>query len=85
MAQNDILEKFKTLPPIAQKLVMDFIAFLESRYRHRRKRSETNSLSEEKFVGIWQEKEDLSNSSERKSNHGKHKGHLSRTNCPGNA
>ncbi|HKY70222.1 MAG TPA: DUF2281 domain-containing protein, partial [Gammaproteobacteria bacterium] len=32
MAQNNILKEFDTLPPEAQKQVIDFIAFLQMRY-----------------------------------------------------
>ena len=64
MTSNDVLEKFRTLPPEAQKQVLDFIAFLETRYRPvRRKETVGVRLSQEGFVGIWRDRTDLRDSS----------------------
>ena len=62
MAQKDILKKFETLPPDAQKQVLDFISFLETRYSLKRKKTTNTRLSEEKFIGIWRNRKDLRNS-----------------------
>ena len=64
MIPNEMLEKFRTLPPEAQKQVLDFIAFLETRYRpvHRQK-SGSARLSQERFIGIWRGRADLRDSS----------------------
>lgn len=58
-------EEFSSLPPEAQQQVMDFIAFLQSRYKPSRFRRRTNSpkLAEEIFVGIWRDRDDLQDSS----------------------
>ena len=63
MAQKDILKKFETLPPDAQKQVLDFISFLETRYSLKREQTTNTRLSEEKFIGIWRDRKDLRNSS----------------------
>ncbi len=63
MTQKDILKKFETLPPDAQKQVLDFISFLETHYSLKRKKTTNNRLSEEKFIGIWRDRKDLRNSS----------------------
>jgi len=65
MEQNNVLSKFDTLPPEAQQQVVDFIAFLQTRYRPIAT-GETKSkarLSDEKYVGIWRNREDLRDSS----------------------
>lgn len=62
MAQKDILKKFDTLPPDAQKQVLDFISFLETRYSLKREKTTNTRLSEEKFIGIWRDRKDLRNS-----------------------
>ena len=62
MTQNEVIEKLKTLPPEAKQQVIDFIAFLETRYRPIRKKSSRGRLSEEKFIGIWQGRADLRDS-----------------------
>ncbi len=64
MTQNDVLERFRTLPPEAQKQVLDFITLLETRYRPEQKEAPRVRLSEEAFIGIWRDREDLRASSE---------------------
>jgi len=62
MVQNNVLEKLNALPPDAQQQVLDFIAFLETRYRPARRRRPSVRLSEEKFIGIWKGRTDLRDS-----------------------
>jgi len=62
MTQRDVMEKFRALPPEAQQQVMDFIAFLASRYRLAERSKPQGKLSEEKFIGIWRGRVDLENS-----------------------
>ena len=64
MAQNDILKEFDNLPPEAQKQVVDFIAFLQTRYRTNatRKTKKTGKLTNESFIGIWRDREDMQDS-----------------------
>lgn len=65
MTQNDLIEDLKMLPPEAQKQVSDFIAFLRTRYRIANvdKTKQDNKLADESFVGIWQDREEMRNSS----------------------
>jgi len=65
MAQNDVLKDFDTLPPEAQKQVIDFIAFLQTRYRSGaiRKAKQRGRLADESFIGIWRDREDMRDSS----------------------
>ncbi|MBN1316485.1 MAG: DUF2281 domain-containing protein [Anaerolineales bacterium] len=65
MTQNDLIEDYKTLPPEAQKQVSDFIAFLHTRYRIANvdKTKPGTKLADESFVGIWQDRKEMRNSS----------------------
>ena len=59
------LEMFDELPPEAQQQVIDFIAFLRTRYMSSRSRKTTRrtKLTDEAFIGMWCDREDLQNSS----------------------
>jgi hypothetical protein len=65
MAQNDIVKEFDNLPPEAQKQVIDFIAFLQTRYRTgaTKKAKRKGRLADESFIGIWRDREDMRDSS----------------------
>lgn len=64
MEQSNVLTEFDTLPPEAQRQVVDFIAFLQTRYRLtvKEKTKSMPKLSDEKYVGIWRNREDLKDS-----------------------
>jgi len=57
-------QKFDALPAEAKREVIDFIAFLQIRYQRPTffKKTQRLKLSEEPFVGIWEDREDLSSS-----------------------
>ena len=64
MAQYTVSDQFNALPPTAQRQVVDFIAFLQTRYRSV---SEGNteqkiSFADEDFVGMWRNREDMQDS-----------------------
>jgi Protein of unknown function (DUF2281) len=65
MEQRHILTEFDTLPPEAQRQVVDFIAFLQMHYRPsaQEKTKSKSRLSDEKYVGIWRNRENLRDSS----------------------
>jgi hypothetical protein len=53
MEQEKILNELANLPPAAQRQVVDFIAFLRTRYRPSSfQQSEVVDWSKESFVGI---------------------------------
>jgi hypothetical protein len=58
---------FEQLPVEAKRQVEDFVAFLLSRNKRRTgsptRKSATNLLEEEPFVGMWQDRDDLEDSS----------------------
>ena len=64
MEQENILNEFTDLPPEAQRQVMDFIAFLRSRYQLPPKatKSKRTPLEKEPFIGMWKEREDMKDS-----------------------
>ena len=59
------MKDFEQLPPDAQEMVIDFIAFLRSRYSKSTKpmTSPGGALADEAFVGIWRDREDMADSS----------------------
>jgi hypothetical protein len=64
MNQKAIWEGFSTLPPEAQQQVVDFIAFLQTRYAAPRPRKPLKPvpLKQEDFIGMWRGREDLQDS-----------------------
>lgn len=66
MSEATISKKLKQLPPEARKQARDFVDFLYQRYvkSDKKKKSGKNSIAESSFFGIWEEREDLKDSSE---------------------
>ena len=60
----ELLREFDSLPPEAQKQVMDFIAFLSARYKvtYKRKSKTKKSLSAEPFIGMWKDRAEMRDS-----------------------
>ena len=58
---QNVWQQFDTLPADAKREVIDFIAFLQIRYQRPGflKKTKRLKLSEEPFVGIWEDREDL--------------------------
>ncbi|CAN5662779.1 hypothetical protein BH24ACI2_BH24ACI2_05860 [soil metagenome] len=63
MTNEEIIRKYATLPPEARREVEDFVAFLRQRYGKKDEKMINGNLSEENFVGIWKDREDLQDSS----------------------
>jgi Protein of unknown function (DUF2281) len=65
MKQEEIWQQLTTLPPEAQQQVIDFIAFLHTRYApsRMRKTAKHTTLASEPFIGMWGDREDLQDSS----------------------
>jgi hypothetical protein len=64
MEPANIVREIASLPPEAQKQVIDFIAFLKTRYpvtQPVRKTRRTN-LADEPFIGMWRDREDMQDS-----------------------
>lgn len=62
MTNEDIIREYAALPTEARREVVDFIAFLRERYGRENEKVTGGNLSEENFVGIWKDREDLRNS-----------------------
>lgn len=64
MAATDILNEIKSLPMEAQKQVSDFIAFMKTRYSvpMNTGKSRCIRLSDEPFIGMWEGREDIRDS-----------------------
>ena len=63
MTLLEIAQEIDSLPPEAQKQVEDFIAFLKTRYiPATKKRTKRVRLESEPFVGMWKDREDMSDS-----------------------
>ena len=64
MENKVFYNKFESLPIEAQKQVLAFIDFLQKRYESKSKKPrERGSIINKKFVGLWENREDLKDSS----------------------
>jgi hypothetical protein len=65
MTHEEILQQITSLPPEGQRQVIDFIAFVHQRYSQSQlSEHKTSNLFVESFIGIWQDRNDLKDSSE---------------------
>ena len=64
MEPEKIFDDISNLPPEAQRQVVDFIAFLRTRYKRSdvEKQAKRINLVNEPFIGIWKDREDMNNS-----------------------
>jgi hypothetical protein len=64
VTDKEILREISSLPPEAMRQLEDFISFLRERYRNLKPRTTpTSDLESEAFVGMWRDREDMSDSS----------------------
>ncbi len=64
MESKGFYSKFESLPIEAQRQVLAFIDFLQKRYESRSKKvNERKPITSRKFVGLWENREDLKDSS----------------------
>ena len=65
MKDEEVIREFFNLPPEGQAQVEDLIKTLRARYGSPRanRNVTTLDLSEESFVGMWKDREDMQNSS----------------------
>lgn len=65
MNRRELWRGIKSLPPEAQREVIDFIAFLRTRYKPPCPSDESRKteLADEPFVGMWRNREDMGDSS----------------------
>ena len=65
MTQQDLLDDFVSLPVDAQRQVTDFVAFLRQKYQtDSAVRGTETSVQDDKFIGMWSDREDLTDSTD---------------------
>ena len=64
MGQTELLKDISDLPPVAMQQLIDFTAFLKTRYANPKeeKRGLHSDLLDEPFVGIWNNRQDMDDS-----------------------
>jgi hypothetical protein len=65
MTEQDLWGEFVSLPVDAQRQVTDFISFLRQKYQAKAPMRENDvSIQNDKFVGMWSDREDLADSTD---------------------
>jgi hypothetical protein len=66
MEITNIDREMASLPPDAQKQVMDFVAFLKARYSSTpaARKAKRTRLADEPFIGMWQTRKDIPDGAE---------------------
>lgn len=66
MNSTGIWDDFAALPVEAQQQVVDFVAFLQTRYARSRveNRTRRGALVSESFVGVWRDRTDMDDSTQ---------------------
>ncbi|MEO6909102.1 MAG: hypothetical protein ABI210_14555 [Abditibacteriaceae bacterium] len=65
MTQQNLLDEFSSLPIDAQRQVKDFVLFLRQKYQTETPiRSNDTEIRDDKFIGMWSDREDLADSTE---------------------
>jgi len=64
MNQEQLLNDFLSLPPVAQQEAIDFLSFLKLRYSQssNQKGQKLSNIQNEPFVGMWRSRADMSDS-----------------------
>jgi hypothetical protein len=65
ITQEQMWQEFRALPPGAQQQVLDFIAFMRTRYEQvsQQDAAPSKNLHQEPFLGMWHDRDDMSDSS----------------------
>jgi hypothetical protein len=59
METTNIMREIAALPPEAQQEVVDFVAFLKTRYLTARSTRRRIKLADEPFIGMWKDRKDM--------------------------
>lgn len=64
MSKEELLRQFNSLPPEGQRLVTDFIASLQNRYKQPTPETKAKraDITKEKFIGMWLDREEMKDS-----------------------
>jgi hypothetical protein len=63
MTNEELLREINSLPPEGQRLVESFLAFVRQRYTPSVVTSGSTFLQDEKFIGMWRDRDELTDSS----------------------
>ena len=61
---DNIAREFAALPPEAKQQVVDFVEFIRNKYAAARKKATNLEHSEEPFIGMWRDRDDMRDSSD---------------------
>ncbi|NIA31845.1 MAG: DUF2281 domain-containing protein [Actinobacteria bacterium] len=66
MSTEILINKFEALTKMEKKEVLDFIEFLKSKniLKKRHRWTSITKLEDEKFIGIWQNRDDMKDSTD---------------------
>lgn len=66
MKDSALFREIVSLPPEALRQVVDFVAFLKTRYPEEQKKNKKTvfCMEKESFIGMWQDRKDMQDSSE---------------------
>ena len=62
MSQDDILNRFNSLPPEGKQQVLDLIDLLQARYGGSQLLEKAENMEKEPFLGMWKEREEMQDS-----------------------
>ena len=62
MTNEELLREINTLPPEGQRIIESFLAFLQQRYAPSAVSSSSTLLQDEKFIGMWRDRDELTDS-----------------------
>ena len=64
METTSIDREIASLPPEAQRQIVDFVAFLKTRYPAWQtvKKTERSKLADDPFIGMWRKRKDMQDS-----------------------
>lgn len=62
MNMKAITREITQLPPEGQLEVIDFVAFLQMRYDTKPMSPQSHSITDEPFVGMWKDRNDMEDS-----------------------
>ena len=57
-----ISQEITQLPPEGQREVLDFVAFLQSRFKPADSTPRKGSITDAPFIGMWKDREDMADS-----------------------
>lgn len=63
MTNEELIREIGALPPEGQRRIENLLAYLRQKYSHSGSPLVATPIQNEKFIGIWKDRDDLSDSS----------------------